>query len=632
MVGSGTKGFIGGSMKFNVGDDLDAGSGAPVLPLRLLVVADLVPRDPFNAGASAPNEALRVDPARFDDLFAKLRPRIAVEVPSVLAGGKAVRLDLAPTSMKSFRPDGLCAEIPLLRSLLDGRLVLDRLRDGTLSETDARGQLDRLWAGSSFAREVLGLIAEARPAPAAPVAAFAPPAAPPAPDVDALLSMVDLGGGDEAAPEPAPRPAPAVPASPFGALIDSVVKSAKPAGAAAPIRPTEAIARVEKALAVQLGAILQHPEVRRLEEAWRGVRLLAERAQGAAGLLLDVVSARPEEAAQALEAAVRAGGGAQPPVSVALADVTVDGTAASFAQLEALALTAEAFTVPVIVNASPKLLGVRELGDVERLDNKAALFEAPERAPWRAIAWKPALRWVALAMNPALSRGPYDKASSRVREAVVRELPDDAAAFVWTAPAYLVASLVIASFRETGWPCRVSGTPRGGVVGNLPVHEVVLGEEGEEPVAIPTRAFISTDAQRALARLGVLCLASAPNSDAVYVLSAPTAYVTPPKRTYDSASTEPELRLDRVPLGDQLFVARLAQFLHLLGGRLPANADPAEVQPVVEAAVLTLFEGAGSASPEVRVTATAQSAAVTVRPRRFLGVALEEIELEVPLG
>lgn len=630
MAGTDTKGFLGGNMKFNVGDDLDgANASAPVLPLRMLVVADLVPRGEYNAGASAPKEALRVDPIRFDDLFGKLRPRIAIEVPSVLAGGRAVRVDLAPTSLKSFRPDGLCAELPLLRSLLDGRLVLDRLRDGSLGESAARGELDRLWGGSAFAHDVLGLIQRARPVPAAPLAAA--PAAPAAPDVDALLAMVDMGDAGEAAQAPAP-PVAHAPAGRFGALIETVAKSARPDGSASPIRPTEAIARVEKALAVQLGAILQHPEVRRLEAAWRALRLLADRAQGTPGLLLEVVSARPEEAADALASVVRSSGGPQPPVSVALVDLSIDGTAASFAQLQAIALTAEAFTVPTLVHGTAKLFGLAELGDVERLDHKGGLFEAPERAPWRALAYKPELRWVTVVMNPVLARGPYDKASSRVREAVVRELPDDAAAFVWTSPAYLVAALIVASFKETGWPCRIAGTPRNGVVGNLPVHQQATGYDGEEEMAIPTQAFVSTDTQRELAKLGVLCLAAAPNSDSVYVLNAPTAYVTPPKRSYDSASTEPEVRLERVSLGDQLFVARLAQFLHLLGTRLPTSAEPEETRTFVEAALGVLFEGASPAVPEIHVTASRAAVAVQVRPRRFLGVSTEEIELEIPLG
>ena len=204
-------------------------------------------------------------------------------------------------------------------------------------------------------------------------------------------------------------------------------------------------------------------------------------------------------------------------------------------------------------------------------------------------------------------------------------------------PAYAVAALILTSFRETGWPCRVLGAKGGGVVQNLPVHHIPGAYEGEEGVAIPTQVFLSTDTQRELARMGVLALASAPNSNTVYVLSAPTAYVPPPKRTYDSATTEPEVRLERVSLADQLFVARLAQFLLALCSKLPASSDPAEAKALIEGAVWELFEGAaapGSIELAVQGETRADGTVVTiaVRPRRFLGVQIEEISMEMPLG
>jgi hypothetical protein len=160
--------------------------------------------------------------------------------------------------------------------------------------------------------------------------------------------------------------------------------------------------------------------------------------------------------------------------------------------------------------------------------------------------------------------------------------------------------------------------------------------DGDEGVAIPTTAFLSTDTQRDLAKLGVLALASAPNSDAVYVLSAPTAYVPPPKRTYDSASTEPEVRFDRVPLADHLFVARLVQFLRVLCSRLPSSGDPEEAQKVVEGALWTLFENAAPGSIELAARVEKGSEGGTVhlmlRPRRFLGVQVDQLALEMPLG
>ncbi|MDI1449195.1 type VI secretion system contractile sheath large subunit [Polyangium sp. 6x1] len=634
-----TKGFMKGGMNFNVGDEapeqLEQTEG-PLLPLRVLVVADLLPRDEHNAGASAPELAVRVDPLAFDDLFTRLRPRVAIEVPSVLAEGNRARVDLAPTSLKSFRPDGLLTEVPLLRSLLDGKLTLEKLRDGSLDRDQARVELDRIWSSSPFVRDVLRLVSEAGSAPRA--ASFsAPTQAATEASVASILDMVETDPSRaESAPAPVVPSRPQAPAADarFGALISAVANAGK--SSSARFSPQEAIQRVEKAIGAQLGAILQHPEVRRLEEAWRGLQLFVDRSKGTKGLKIDVVCARPELAAMALERAARQSAGGEPPVSCAIVDVTITGTSATLAQLEEIARVAEAQTVPVVVNASHALLGLDRLADLERLDNKIALFSTPDQVRWQSTAQKPAMRWVTMAMNGILARAAYDKATSRVREMVVKEEPADEGAMVWIAPAYGVGALITTSFRETRWPCRVVGARSGGTLGNLTIHEVRGQVDDAEVVAIPTQAFVSTDSQRELSKAGVLLLASAPNSDSIYVLAAPTSYVPPPKRTYDSASTEPEARLERVSLVDQLFVARVVQFLRVIAGRLPGNVAPSEAKSLVDRSLWALFEDAKPGSVEIVVNAHATSdgtaVAVTIRPRRFLGVALEEFSLEFLVG
>jgi type VI secretion system ImpC/EvpB family protein/type VI secretion system ImpB/VipA family protein len=629
-----TKGFMGGGMQFGTGDDDLPAEQGPLLPLRMLVVADLVPRGENNAGASPPEGATKIDPTRFDDLFQRLRPRVSIEVPSVLAEGRPQRVEMAITSLKSFRPDGMLTEVPLLRALFDGRLVLERLRDGSLTVEAAQVELNRLWNSSPFAREVLGLL-PVKQAAAAPVASAPAPVVDSSGALDDLLSMVDVSAPPAPVATPYEPPPPPVAAeglqSKLGALIAQVVKSGRGSG----VKPTEAIARVEKAIGLQIGAILQHPEVRRLEQSYRGLKLLADRASGHTGARIEVVSARAEDADNVLARAIRTNAAGEPPVTCAVVDVTIDGSAVGFARLEAIAHVAEAYAVPTIVNGNARLLGLDDLAEVERLDHKGGLYTRPERAPWRSTAEKPMLRWVTIAMNGVLSRAAYDKTTSRVREAVIRELPDDATGMVWIPAAYPVATLILASFKETGWPCRIVG-PRAGTVENLPVRELKDGYEGTEGVAIPTEVFVSTDSQRELSKVGVLLLAAAPNSDAVYVLSAPTAYVTPPKKTYDSASTAPEVRLDRVSLVDQLFVARVSQFLRALCSKLPPNSPPADIGPIIEAALWQLFEGAPPASIELSAKAKSESGNtfvdVTLRPRRFLGVAIEEIGMEVPLG
>ncbi len=609
--------------------------GDALLPLRVVVVADLMPGDDYNAGANPPEQATRIEVGHFDELFKRLAPRLAIEVESVLLDGGKARVDLSPVAIKSFRPDGLVREVPLLRSLLDGKRVLERLRDGSTDLDGAANELNRLWNGSSLVSKVLGGV-DVRQAGTAQAAAPAP-ATTTDTDVARILDMVDGGTkADDAAvaagPAPTPAPAPAgTGKGRFDAFIAAVAKSGKGQPGA---RPDEGIRTIEKAVSLQLGAILQHPEVRRLEEAWRGVAFLAARTPKEA-VLVEVVSARPDDMAAALERAIVANAGIEPPVSFAVVDTRVDGDATSLARWRSLAELGEAHTVPIIANTSASLLGKSHLEGVDRLDNKQGLFDAPEQAPWRAEAGRPATLWTALALNRVLGRTAYDKRSSRIREATVEELPSDETGTVWMQPCWAVASLSLHSFGKTGWPCNITGARDSGIIEDLPVQEVPLGLEGGERIAIPTEVFFSTETQRALGRLGILALASQPNSDAAYLLSAATAYVPPPKRTQDYDTTEQEVRYPRAPLGDQLFVARLVQFLQALGARLAADSNPAEVKQVLEAALWELFDAAPPPGPEISVdveaTSSGLSASVTVQPRHFLGVQMEGITLGVPL-
>lgn len=624
------------ALRDQLGDQL----GEHLLPLRCVVVADLIPRDEHNAGPNPPEHATRVEIGYLDALVKRLGPRLAIEVESVLKDGARVRVDFAPSAMKSFRPDSLVRDIPLLRSLLDGKKVLERLRDGTIDVNGAASELARLWEGSSLVARVVGGVEVRRPAATETAAPSLPTEG-----VSRILDMVDTGPGPMGRPHtPGASDAqvsggPAVAASlgagerrgKFDAFIAAVAKSGSDKAGA---RPDRAIATVEKALSLQLGAIVQHPEFRRLESAWRGLELLASRTPKE-GARLEVVSARAPDAPAALERAITAGAGIEPPVSFAVVDVRAEGDAPSFARLRALGEIAERHTVPVITNASAGLVGKTDLHDIDRMDNKLALYDARERAPWRAEATQPGALWIALCVNRVLGRLAYDKRSSRIRDAAVEELPGGDEALVWVEPCWAVASLVLRSFATTGWPCAITGARTGGIVEDLPVHEVATHFEGSDRIAIPTEVFFSTDTQKELARLGILALAAQPNSDAAYLLSATTAYVPPPKQAMDEEGPEARPRFPRAPLGDQLFVARVVQFLRALGSKIGPDENSDDVKKLIEAALWELFRDAAAGTEihaEVSRGDGGLAATVTLRPRRLHGVTMEEITLGVPLG
>jgi type VI secretion system protein ImpC len=606
--------------------------GDVLLPLRVAVIANLMPSSEFNAGSHAPEHPVRVRHAEIDGLFETLKPRIAIKVESVVAEGARVRVDIPLNSMKSFRPDQLALDVPLLKALLDGRKALEQLRDGSLDIDGARNRLRSLWPDSSLVDRALGGVAVHRPktAPAA-----APPQASTESAVDNILSLVDVGDGNDDGQ--APTAAATTLSSGedgngrFDAFISAVANSGKSSSAQA--NPDQAIALVEKAFGHQLGAILQHPEMRRLEQAWRGLELLVSRTPKT-GVLLEVSCSDDAGAGEALQKALDFNASTSPPVSFALVDTVVDGTHAALARLRRLGEIGEANATPVLMNANGALFGHDSLDDVDRLDNKQNLFDAPARVPWRSEAHRPAMLWTSLALNRIVGRNGYDRRSSRIRVASVEEQPAGRQAVVWIQPAWAVATLAMRSFAKYEWPCGITGPRDGGLIESLPVRDMNL--RGGETIATPLEAFFSTETQRALARLGLLALAAQPNSDDAYLMTAATAYVPPPKKTYDAGNPEAEIRLPQASLSDQLFVARVAQFLGSIGSKIGGQERDEDIRKFLAAALDELFRNAPPSGPEIQVAVSRADGraqvAVTVRPRRFLGVGLEEITLGVPLA
>lgn len=633
-VGGGTSvATVKGDLPSNA--SIREGGAAPLevdgmlLPLRVLVIADLVARAEYNAGLLPPEHPIVVQAPELDALFQRLRPKLALDVESVLHEGRKVRVDVELGSMQSFRPDALCQSVDLLRSLIEGKKVLERLRDGAMAVEGAASELARLWQGSPLVARVLGGVdVGPRHAPAAP---RQPAASPRDDDADRILGMLDLGASPEPstipsgdAEEPTASPAAQPSSGRFDAFLSAIANSGKGAPGA---RPDEGIRTIEKALSAQLSAILQHAEFRRLEESWRGLAFLVGRTPKS-GVRLDVLSCRVEEAPAALRRVCEASRGAEPPVTFAIVDGALTHDAASLAWFRALAESAEESALIALTNATPELFGV-PLESVDHLDNKQGLFDAPARAPWRAEVNRPAALWVSLGVNRLLARTAYDARSSRVREAKVEESATGSEGEVWLQPAWALATLAIRSHQRFEWPCGVTGAREGGLVENLPVREVTT--RGGERIAIPTEAFLSTETQRALGRIGLTALAAQPNSDSAYLMTAATAYVPPPKRAYDDSTAEPAERLPQATLTDQLFVARLAQQLEWLG-QVSARDAVGDARRTLEAGLGEMFRNAPPSGPELEVEVHGDAATVTVRPRRFLGVSLEELSLRVPLG
>ena len=133
----------------------------------------------------------------------------------------------------------------------------------------------------------------------------------------------------------------------------------------------------------------------------------------------------------------------------------------------------------------------------------------------------------------------------------------------------------------------------------------------------------SDDAVREVARAGLTMLTCAPNTDAAVLARAPVLHRAGGGQGAPSGT-----------LADQLFVGRFARAVQQIASAIPVGTEPRAAEEVARIALAGMFDRAAPSGPEIaaKVDATRSALTVTVRPRRFAGISLEELTLGAALG
>jgi type VI secretion system ImpB/VipA family protein len=596
------------------------GEAAEERGFRVAVVAEVVPGADWSTGRTPPLEVVRIDAQTFDAVMAQLAPSFAIEVDDPFGGSDPpLRIDLVWRDRKAMRPNEIVEQVPALRALVDARRVVQDVAAGKASADSARSQLTRILPRANWAD---ALLSEVRSAPAKPAPAAQPapaPAASPARaasnggkgGLDALLDMVDVAAEPAAAVEE-----PAATQGELSRVVAAVARSARP-GARRAVVGT-APQRLEQAFRNLLDSILRHPEFRRLEATWRGLRLLVEHCDRKSGVEVDVVCAGREAVADALRR-LGEGDAERPPVDLVVVDQRIEPVAADLGLLETWAGLAEALLAPIVLAGHPTLLGVDSLERLARSTSQLSASDDGRAVALRAVAAHESSRWVAIVLNDPLVRPPHTQATSRQQQPPFEEDADDADAHVFASGAYVVGALCARSHARLRWPTAITG-PRDGALGNLPVH--TIRDRGQE-AAVPLQAAPSEDAVREVAKAGLIVLTCAPNTDTVLLARAPVMHRSAGGSGPTSAT-----------LGDQLFVGRFARAVQQVASAIPADTEPRAAEEVARIALHEMFQTAPPPGPEIsaKVDAARGALTVTVRPRRFAGIALEELTLGAALG
>jgi hypothetical protein len=393
-----------------------------------------------------------------------------------------------------------------------------------------------------------------------------------------------------------------------GSLIDDILAgmaTSSPAATGAQ-RTTEGSTK-----GALLASILAHPEVRRLERVWRGLKFLVDRG-ASRGVTVEIVAARADAVETALERRARE------PVDLFVVDHEVGARASDLDRAERWARIAESALAPLLTNASPEILGFDDLAQLARTNRRVRSLDEPRAVPFRALTEKDSTRWLLLAMNGVLLRDAYSPETARL----------DGISFAEKEPlrggaAWAITVAAARAFAGCGWACALN-EPEYRTLSGMPVH---LANDRGAPVSLSAESLMSPDVAAEAAAAGVTVLASARDRDAVVVPFAQMVFRGPVGREGVRGAAE-------LTLADQLFVARVVPMVTEVAGIIPRDADPDAVIDTAQIALLSLFASEGARAPRVEAALRSNGTQLEVvfRPGGFRGVTLPEITLSAPLG
>jgi type VI secretion system ImpC/EvpB family protein len=355
------------------------------------------------------------------------------------------------------------------------------------------------------------------------------------------------------------------------------------------------IAAIDALIAAQLDAVLHHPRLQRLEGSWRGLAWMVEGFDPGERLKTRILSASWHEIYRDLSRAsefdqsvlfrllyenelgspggepfgllvldhefrhvpMARGLSAQAPVD----DVSVLGMLASIA--------AAAF-MPIVIGASPALLGVDRFEDLALSIDIAAAFRDDEHGRLRMLMKREDSRFLCATMPRVLARPPWTADAHSESGLRYEEHATEARHRSWSVAGYAFAAAVGRAQAAFGWPADVRGVSPdrigGGLVLDLPAEPIRLG--AATVWNRPSLDLAFTDRQEAeLVAAGLMPLNTLPYGDTAFA-SVHSLQARDP----EAPGREPTAAAGNRRLSSQinamLCVSRFAHYVKIIGREL----------------------------------------------------------------
>ncbi len=562
-------------------------------PLHLVIFGEFQPGEDCGRRISQELKAYPVDKESFDEILSKAVGNLWLKIPdSDIYPFEKQMIHLPVRSMRSFHPETVAETVPELRELLALRKRVAELANGKISlevfQSQVRGLregtriLERLQpAGrNSIQKPKSGKTGRKRsPAGKKHISAQADDL------VDSILGIADL-------PDSGSGPAIPVEIPEIKNLISEIGKAGSTGVTRESGKIREIFLELDKALSSAVERILHHPEFRRLESLWRGLKLLVDRTDFREPISIEIRVCAKEDLPDSFriyadQAESRGGLDSD---TVVLVACEFNRSSRDIKILRQLSETAESLQVPVISSVGLNFFGFESTMDFERLSSLRGILDQTGYEKWKSMRETEPSRWLTLLFNRFLLRYPYGPDHIRVKAFDYTEtLPaSPMPAYLWGNPVWGIGSLLTRQFAATGNCLDITGWQRG-LIQDLPIREVQLA--GGETAQCPLEVNISEDLLADIAKAGIIALVSRMNTDSAVILSVPTVHL--PERYSDEKETR-RARL-RALLSYQLFVSRIAICARRLAGAISPGLAPDTVASLIKEIVTEFVPGRSDA-------------------------------------
>lgn len=384
------------------------------------------------------------------------------------------------------------------------------------------------------------------------------------------------------------------------------------------------VAELDALISAQLNEVVHHPDFRRLEASWRGLKYLVDQTETGPHLKLKVLNVSKKDLLKDFRASsdfdqsalfkmiyeeeYGTFGGA--PYAGLIGDYEFGRHPEDFHLLEEISHVAAAAHAPFISAAAASLFGLVSFADIGRPRDLSKIFDTVEYAKWKSFRESEDARYVGLVLPHVLGRLPYGAATRPVEAFNFEEDVDgtDHDKYLWTNAAYAYATRLTTAFAHFGWLAAIRGVEGGGLVEGLPAHTFHT-DDGEIALKCPTEIAITDRTEKLLSDLGFIALVHCKNTDYAAFFSGQS---TQRAKTYNSDAANANARLS-TQLPYIFAVSRIAHYMKsIMRDKVGSFASRQNVQDFLNAWLAQYVLLDDSASQEAKAKYPLREARVDV--------------------